>query len=134
MPPDQDEPADVACRPGLPASQGEGQGAEHGDRCGHDGPVRPVTPPGAAWVTIPGLILNSGDDSLLPRHRRFLLEGVSPGRTHRHAVNTRSLTGVTSWQARSGPDRSAKLRFPWACCALEPRRNPRLTKQWGPGA
>src|ERR1700723_4048776 len=131
MPPDQDEPADVARCPGLPASQGEGKGAEHGDQTGHDRPVRAVKPPGAPRVTVPGLILNSGDDSLLPRHRRFLLEGVGPGRTHRHAVNTRSLTGVTSRQARSGPDRSAKLRFPWGFCALEPTRNPRLTKPWG---
>jgi hypothetical protein len=39
MPPDQDEPGDVALGPRLPASQDEGQGGEQGDRAGHNGPV-----------------------------------------------------------------------------------------------
>ena len=40
MPADQDEPADVAVRPGLPAGQGEGERGERGDQAGQRRPVR----------------------------------------------------------------------------------------------
>ncbi len=40
MPADQDEPADVAARPGLPAGQCEGKRGERGDQGGYRGPVR----------------------------------------------------------------------------------------------
>jgi len=41
VPADQDEPADVAVRPGLPADQGEGHRGERGDQRGHGGAVGP---------------------------------------------------------------------------------------------
>jgi hypothetical protein len=40
MTPDQDEPADAALRPGLPAGQHEADRAEQGNQAGHRGPVR----------------------------------------------------------------------------------------------
>ena len=99
MPADQDEPADAAVRPGLPAGQGEGDRGERGDQGGHGGAVRPdASEPDAAGPAGAGGTRRASDRAsgmrlrdpragrrvLLTRHAAFLTKG-GPDREHRRA-------------------------------------------------
>jgi hypothetical protein len=75
MPPDQDEPADVALRPVLPASQHEGQSGQHGDQARDDGPVGALQQRPEPSAVAVSRCIGVGDDELLTRHCPFLRGG-----------------------------------------------------------
>jgi hypothetical protein len=86
MPTDQDEPADVALGPGLPASQRKGQGGQQRDQAWDDRPVGACDERPGPLPAVVSWSVSMGYDKLLTGHRPFLREGAGQAKTHRHAM------------------------------------------------